>query len=660
MTGLRMAPVIDAKDLFKCYPGFPPVLRGVNIQVEPGEMVAIMGPSGCGKSTMLHILGMLHAPDSGELEILGQNVLKFNSQETAAFRRGNMGFVMQASNLFEHSTVFENVEFPLIYENVPPQERWERVIRALDLVRLSSRVHYRSNRLSGGEQQRVAIARAMVNNPRILLADEPTGALDARTSAVIMENFRSLCHNGGVAMVMVTHDPKMAEYCDSIYTLEEGVLRCKKHELPQVEATGAESFLKPPEPVVRGALVAWKFPEQQNHSLMELSRRMHGQGLLARIYALARNGLVAGQAGYSLPLAVRRIGALQRALGLRVLWRRARGSVSLWQLWQKLPAHPGFLRKLGRMRAFSCGAILARWCLADNIQFLYAAGARKVASAAWVGACLARLPFAFAVRPEEMPKLGSDCRVRAHEAAFITCQTQALADAFRKFAPDVPAEKIIVLPNPPRFAATEEESGQGLPPAPDKPVDLLCMGPAANPAAFRQTLSALRGLGMKGYRLNVLGKPSWTQRLRVFFGGLRKYALFTGEGAEDSIAEKFRNADIFIAWVPAGPGLELAMPWQICEAMSFGLPIVALSISKGMSPLAQDVNCLLAPDSAALAAAIRKLHADRGLADRLGVAAKKDIRASLDIAGTTRIFTDRMVEAAALAERKKENGLKRQ
>ena len=116
-----MAPVIIAKDLYKCYAGFSPVLRGVNIEVEAGELVAIMGPSGCGKSTMLHVLGMLHAPDSGTLEILGTNVLEFNREQTAAFRRGNMGFVMQSSNMFDHSTVFENVEFPLIYENVPPR-----------------------------------------------------------------------------------------------------------------------------------------------------------------------------------------------------------------------------------------------------------------------------------------------------------------------------------------------------------------------------------------------------------------------------------------------------------------------------------------------------------------------------------------------------------
>ncbi|MDR1777851.1 MAG: ABC transporter ATP-binding protein [Desulfovibrio sp.] len=259
-------PVILARDLHKRYAGFDPVLRGVDMEAEAGEMVAVMGPSGCGKSTMLHILGMLHAPDSGRLEILGTDVFSLNREQTAAFRRVNMGFVMQSSNLFDHSTVFENVEFPLIYEGIPPKERWERVIRALDLVRLTARVHYRSNRLSGGEQQRAAIARAMVNNPRILLADEPTGALDVRTSSHIMENFRALCHCGGVCLVMVTHDPKMAEYCDTIYTLEEGVLHCRKRELKEIAAPaeGWESALAanewsgegdiPPVPEQRGIL----------------------------------------------------------------------------------------------------------------------------------------------------------------------------------------------------------------------------------------------------------------------------------------------------------------------------------------------------------------------------------------------------------------------
>ncbi|MDO5538418.1 MAG: ATP-binding cassette domain-containing protein, partial [Desulfovibrionaceae bacterium] len=125
-----MAPVIVCRDLRKRYAGFAPVLRGVNLEVEPGELVAIMGPSGCGKSTMLHVLGLLHAPDDGTVSILGRDVLALNREETAAFRRDNLGFIMQQSNLFDHSTVFENVEFPLIYKNVPDAERWPRVIRA--------------------------------------------------------------------------------------------------------------------------------------------------------------------------------------------------------------------------------------------------------------------------------------------------------------------------------------------------------------------------------------------------------------------------------------------------------------------------------------------------------------------------------------------------
>ena len=217
-----MAPVIIAKDLYKCYAGFSPVLRGVNIEVEAGELVAIMGPSGCGKSTMLHVLGMLHAPDSGTLEILGTNVLEFNREQTAAFRRGNMGFVMQSSNMFDHSTVFENVEFPLIYENVPPAERWERVIRALELVRLSARVHYRSNRLSGGEQQRVAIARALVNNPNMIIADEPTGNLDPNRSLEIMMLLERI-NELGTTVLVVTHEKNLVNrFGKRVVAIEDG------------------------------------------------------------------------------------------------------------------------------------------------------------------------------------------------------------------------------------------------------------------------------------------------------------------------------------------------------------------------------------------------------------------------------------------------------
>lgn len=640
-----MAPVIAAKDLYKCYPGFPPVLRGVNIEVEPGEMVAIMGPSGCGKSTMLHILGMLHSPDSGSLEILGKNVLALNSEGTAAFRRGNMGFVMQASNLFDHSTVFENVEFPLIYENIPPQERWERVIRALDLVRLSKRVHYRSNRLSGGEQQRVAIARAMVNNPRVLLADEPTGALDARTSRVIMENFRNLCHKGGVAMVMVTHDPKMAEYCDSIYTLEDGVLVCKKHEPPELEPDGQASFLEPPRPLVAGALVAWRFPQPGNPAILELARRMNEIRLLARIYALRKNGVLAGQEGYSLPLAVRHISLWQKFFGIAVLWRRARGSISLWSLWRLLPKNPGLSGMFSRLAAFTCGVIVSRWALADSIRFFYASGAREAAAAAWTAARLLRLPFAFTVTAGDIPRLGKDLAARAQDAAFVTCATPAMRAAFQKLAPALPEDRIILLPDPPLFASGDDE-GETAPLA-GQPAAILATGPKTGWKYLRCLLKTAKALKRSGlaFRLTILGAPTPGLRLRLWSMGLRKLVNFTGRH-DDSLSETFRTADIFVAWPPAGKGGDLGLPWQLTEAMAFGAAIVALEISPGMeSVLKSGENCLHAAEPDKLADSLDKLISQKNLADKLGAAAKRDIRIFVDAENTQKLLARRIAEA---------------
>lgn len=636
-----MAPVIVAKDLYKCYPGFPPVLRGVNIDVEPGEMVAIMGPSGCGKSTMLHVLGMLHAPDSGTLEIMDQNVLDLNNEGTAAFRRGNMGFVMQASNLFEHSTVFENVEFPLIYENVPPQERWERVIRALELVRLSGRVHYRSNRLSGGEQQRVAIARAMVNNPRILLADEPTGALDARTSRVIMENFRNLCHKGGVAMVMVTHDPKMAEYCDSIYTLEDGQLRCQKHEPPKLELDAAQNFLKPPQPLVSGALVAWHFPDKHEPGILELARRMHQLNLLGRIYALTASNIMEGSGNYSLPLAVRHMNIPEKIASFFA----ARRSPEAEKL-QTAPAHSPW-RKLRRLAALGRGMRLAKWVEEDGTSFLYAAGSREVAGASWVAATLRKLPFAFAVRAEEIPKIGPDVSMRAHAAAFVTCSTKAMADAFVKAVPDLDPAKILLLPAIPLFTNLEEEPEAGMPPQPGQPTRILVLADSLESTTFKQLLSAAAKLKTLNFLLKIGTTRTVGPRLKAFMAGLRKKCVFFRPGA-DRLAEAFRESDIFFTAPPTGPGQDLTMPWQVSEAMAMGKAIITTGITPGLaSALVAEENCILADNEKKLEEALENLISKPELREGLGKKAREAVSKYLNISGASAELLARVQKAVA-------------
>lgn len=225
-----MQPIITAKNIRKSYSHQGEVLKGVDISVNEGEFVAIMGPSGCGKSTLLHLMGLLHSPDSGQLDILGHDVCHLGSDEATIFRRECMGFILQSNNMFPHTTVYENVEFPLIYRRVPKIERAERIDQVLESVRLGAKKTSWSNSLSGGEQQRVAIARALVNNPRILLADEPTGSLDSDNSHSLMHLFRSICNEKNVAIIMVTHDPRMAKYCDRTYELSEGrILAINQH-----------------------------------------------------------------------------------------------------------------------------------------------------------------------------------------------------------------------------------------------------------------------------------------------------------------------------------------------------------------------------------------------------------------------------------------------
>lgn len=657
-----MPPVIDAKDLYKCYPGFAPVLKGASIEVEAGEMAAIMGPSGCGKSTMLHILGMLHAPDSGSLTILDTDVLTLGREQIAEFRRENMGFVMQASNLFEHSTVFENVEFPLIYDNVPPQERWERVIRALDLVHLSKRVHYRSNQLSGGEQQRVAIARAMVNNPRILLADEPTGALDAKTSRLIMENFRNLCHEGGVSMIMVTHDPKMADYCDSIYTLEDGQLRCKKHEPSPFSSKSDISFLKAPEPVLRGALVAASFPTAKDQGCGRLAARLYGAELLSHIYSLRGEGLGGGEANYSLPLSVRHMSFWQRFKANLAFLSHARGSSSLWSLWRKIPssAKCGFWHKI---EAFACGSLLAQWGIKDNTEFYYAASATKSALAAWVCAQLLKRPFAFSVDAATLPSFSAVWQSLVNDAAFVSCSDQSVLNALERQVPKAPKDKFLLLrPIPPILPDEDEEEPQTRQDH-DKKLEILCMGPDTSQHGFQLALETAKKLeDLKlDFHLTVLGKATWRQRSLGRTKNLKDKITFYQSNLESGIAEQYREANIFLAYPPCYLGAELALPDYICSALAFGLCVIATDMTPGMAEILEtDKNSILVPSAKSedLAARISSLAQAPQEMQRLAKAARESFKNLMNFSGQMRALADRAVMAAALDEGQTKSGIK--
>lgn len=204
------------------------VLQQIDMAVHPNEMVAIMGPSGSGKSTLLFILGLFLSPSGGEYVIQGNDVLTLNRKQQAAFRRERIGFVLQGADMFGHSSVYENVEYPLIYAKTKPSERKERIKQVLEQVKLSHRIYHSSNKLSGGERQRVAIARAMVNQPAVILADEPTGQLDSKNSQQIMNYFRTIASTTHTAMVIVTHDQKVAKECDQVLHIENGYLLAEK------------------------------------------------------------------------------------------------------------------------------------------------------------------------------------------------------------------------------------------------------------------------------------------------------------------------------------------------------------------------------------------------------------------------------------------------
>ena len=198
-------------------------LNEVNIEINRGEFVAIMGPSGCGKSTLLNILGLLDNPTSGELWFLGQEVSRFSENSRTDLRNGSIGFVFQSFNLIDELTVFENVELPLLYAEVPVRERVERVNCALERMQIAHRTEHYPQQLSGGQQQRVAIARAIVTNPHLILADEPTGNLDSINGNEVMALLKEL-NSEGATVVMVTHSEENAREAGRIVRMMDGCI----------------------------------------------------------------------------------------------------------------------------------------------------------------------------------------------------------------------------------------------------------------------------------------------------------------------------------------------------------------------------------------------------------------------------------------------------
>jgi len=240
--------LIETRDLWKTYVmGEEEIhaLRGVSIQLERGEYVAIMGPSGSGKSTLMNLIGCLDTPTKGSYLLNDKEVASMNDDELARIRNEEIGFVFQTFNLLPRATALHNVELPLVYAGMPAKERVERARQALEKVELTSRATHKPNELSGGQRQRVAIARALVNNPSILLADEPTGNLDSKTGNEIMGVFARL-HEAGNTIVLVTHEPDIAAYAHRVISIRDGQVEKdvpRAHDQPHIP--NQESLIAP-------------------------------------------------------------------------------------------------------------------------------------------------------------------------------------------------------------------------------------------------------------------------------------------------------------------------------------------------------------------------------------------------------------------------------
>jgi putative ABC transport system ATP-binding protein len=252
-------PVIEVKNLTKVYTvGEIKVhaLRGVSLSVEPGEFVAVTGPSGSGKSTFMHIAGCLDRPSTGQYVLDGRDVSKTSKDDLARVRNKKIGFVFQGFNLLSRTTALDNVELPLLYmhkngdgERRPnTKERHKRAMAVLEAVNLANRAHHLPNQLSGGQQQRVAIARALINEPSIILADEPTGNLDTRTSIEVMGIFQRLNRERGITVLLITHEMDIAEYGTRLIRFRDGRVVADSKVVHRRNAEEELAALPPPEP----------------------------------------------------------------------------------------------------------------------------------------------------------------------------------------------------------------------------------------------------------------------------------------------------------------------------------------------------------------------------------------------------------------------------